>query len=300
MKFIFSLILIVSVHVSGICYEKTLSICAIFKNEARFLSEWIDYHRCVGVEEFWLYNNNSEDEYQVVLSPYISKGIVHVIEWPSVHQENDWFHHSFEVQAGAYTNCLFMVKGRTKWLALIDVDEFIVPVCEESVPLILEKDFSDVSGLGINWILFGTSFVQEVTSQELMVERLILRAPISHPRNLIYKSIVQPDHVERCTHPHFCLYKESHWHVNTNREKIGDCAAHSVCVDKLKIHHYWSKDERFFGEQKIARYRRWGLEEKEILGMIEEKDSLNIEKDTEMYRFVERIKEIKKSDLCTK
>ena len=34
-----------------------LSICAIFKNEANYLKEWIEYHRMVGVEHFYLYNS---------------------------------------------------------------------------------------------------------------------------------------------------------------------------------------------------------------------------------------------------
>ena len=33
-----------------------LSICAIFKNEAKFLKEWIEYHRLVGVDHFYLYD----------------------------------------------------------------------------------------------------------------------------------------------------------------------------------------------------------------------------------------------------
>ena len=36
-------------------YDVTL--CAIFRNEALFLKEWIDYHRTIGIEHFYLYNN---------------------------------------------------------------------------------------------------------------------------------------------------------------------------------------------------------------------------------------------------
>src|SRR5579863_3119789 len=194
---------IVFLHISGFCYEKTLAVCAIFKNEARFLAEWIDYHRLIGVEEFWLYNNDSEDNYRQVLEPYIQKGLVHLVRWPSS-QENLFWYYSFTVQTGAYNHCLNLTRGRTKWVAFIDVDEFIVPMTGNSLPELLEREFWYVSGLGINWIHFGTAGVESIGADELMIETLNRRAPLTHERNFIFKSIVQPEHVKNCTHPHFC------------------------------------------------------------------------------------------------
>ena len=50
------------------------AICLIFKDEAPFLQEWIEYHHLIGIEHFYLYNNNSTDNYEEVLKPYIDKG----------------------------------------------------------------------------------------------------------------------------------------------------------------------------------------------------------------------------------
>ena len=36
-----------------------LSVCAIFKNEGRFLKEWLDYYLLAGVDHFYLYDNGS-------------------------------------------------------------------------------------------------------------------------------------------------------------------------------------------------------------------------------------------------
>ncbi len=59
-----------------------LSICAIFKNEAAYLGEWIEFHRLAGVEHFYLYNNLSDDNYFSVLKYYIDKGTVTLRDWP--------------------------------------------------------------------------------------------------------------------------------------------------------------------------------------------------------------------------
>lgn len=66
-----------------------LSILSIFKNEAPFLKEFIEYYLLMGVDHFYLYNINSEDDYADILRPYIDKGIVTFLDWsliPSQHQ----------------------------------------------------------------------------------------------------------------------------------------------------------------------------------------------------------------------
>jgi hypothetical protein len=55
-----------------------LSICAIFKDEAPYLAEWIEFHRHVGVERFLLYDNLSTDNGREVLEPWARTGIVTV------------------------------------------------------------------------------------------------------------------------------------------------------------------------------------------------------------------------------
>lgn len=49
-----------------------ISLCLIFNNEAPFLKEWLDYHIVVGIDHFYLYNNNSTDNYiDVALIPQL-------------------------------------------------------------------------------------------------------------------------------------------------------------------------------------------------------------------------------------
>jgi hypothetical protein len=57
----------VAVEEYRIRYE--LTACLKFKNAARFLPEWIEFHQMVGFEHFYLYNNNSTDDYLGALAP---------------------------------------------------------------------------------------------------------------------------------------------------------------------------------------------------------------------------------------
>ena len=56
---------------NGVKYPYKLSVVAIMKNEGPYLREWIEYHKLVGVEKFYLYNNGSTDDTVEILSPYV-------------------------------------------------------------------------------------------------------------------------------------------------------------------------------------------------------------------------------------
>lgn len=81
-----------------------VSLCAIFKDEAANLTEWIEYHKIVGVEHFYLYNNFSCDDYCKVLEPYIEKGLVTLIDWPFK-----------QGQMKAYENCVNVYGSESQW-----------------------------------------------------------------------------------------------------------------------------------------------------------------------------------------
>jgi len=53
-----------------------VSIVSIFRDESKYLKEWIEFHLLVGVDKFYLVNNNSIDNFNEVLSPYILSGVV--------------------------------------------------------------------------------------------------------------------------------------------------------------------------------------------------------------------------------
>src|SRR5262245_1292734 len=63
-------------------FRHELGVCAIFREEAPFLDEWLTFHCGVGVTHFYLYNNFSTDNFRTVLEPWIDRGVVTLIDWP--------------------------------------------------------------------------------------------------------------------------------------------------------------------------------------------------------------------------
>jgi cellulose synthase/poly-beta-1,6-N-acetylglucosamine synthase-like glycosyltransferase len=59
-----------------------LVICAIFKNESRYIYEWLSYHHSIGVDAFYLYNNNSTDDTVEIIRSWPYSHLVIVQDWP--------------------------------------------------------------------------------------------------------------------------------------------------------------------------------------------------------------------------
>ena len=263
-----------------------LSIGAIFRDEAPYLKEWIEFHRLVGVEHFYLYNNSSVDGYLSILSPYIQAGVVDLLDWPSTPEQY------VEEQKLAYRHCIQKREGETFWLALVDIDEFIAPVDTPSVPSYLAQ-FDDEKYLGavqINWQLYGTSFLAKLPQDRLMIESLIWKAPWdyhtkSRPDNTVFKSIVRP-HAVKEYRIHEGALKEKFYPLPKNKFKLFQ---QPVQIEHLRINHYWTRAEDFFYDVKIN--RRMMFRDDDYLKVILRKlGELNQVEDTIMYRFVPELK----------
>ena len=136
-----------------------VSICAIFKNEAPYLKEWIEFNHLVGVEHFYMYNNNSEDDYMSVLNPYIEKGLVTLVQWP----------HN-QMQMESYKDCIKNYAKETKWLGFIDIDEFIVPKSPDNIYDFLKPFEKNRGSVNIYWRLYGSSGKMERDLKGLVSE----------------------------------------------------------------------------------------------------------------------------------
>lgn len=216
-----------------------LTVCAIFKNEAPWLKEWVTYHhKILGVEHFYLYNNESSDGYQEVLQPFIDQGIVEVIDWDSndpTHLADGAFMDSpwSAAQLGAYNDCLKnRALGKAKWVAIIDIDEFIVPVkgVKSLYALLDQAEKNKKGSVSIPWRVFGTSRVKSLKEQELLTEKLTWRAEDSHPWHQLVKSIHRPEAVD------FCL-------VHIIKKLKPGFGARTFKPDQVRIHHYWTRTE---------------------------------------------------------
>ena len=263
-----------------------LSICAIFRNEARFLKEWIEYHRMIGVEHFYLFNHLSEDNYYEVLAPYILKGLVELFDWPyELEHHKDWTH----IQCKAYNTLVGQRRRETFWLAIIDTDEFIVPLKKETLPKFL-KDYGHFGGIGINWQLYGSSHTYNIPDNQTLIETLLLKAPTDYTQNRFVKTIFQPTKIKEVKKPHHCKYKKGYYHVTENKVPFpaNKSLTDTVSVSKIRINHYTYRDEEFFYTEKQRRVSQWFPNTPPL----EMNPAYNLEHDPIMLPFIPKLKQL--------
>lgn len=260
----------------------------IFRNEAPFLKEWIEFHRLLGVEHFYLFSHNSQDNYKAVLRPYIKQGIVELkkIVTDESEEEVNFFNH---LQISVYNNCLAKARNVSQWVAFIDSDEYLFPTQANSLVDFL-KGYKKFGGVVANWQMFGTSEVKKLRSDQLMIEQLICCAQSDLLQyNAPIKSIVQPKHVVGFQYdPHHVLYHPGYNQVNTDKVSFDGPISPYVQVNQLRINHYWTRDEFYFWNYKFPRQLKWNNATIETFTII--CDKYNQYTDLTIQRFVPQLR----------
>ncbi|MXO05998.1 glycosyltransferase family 92 protein [Flavobacterium sp. HBTb2-11-1] len=225
-------------------YKYKFSICCIFKNEEKYLEEWINYHLVVGVDHFYFYNNNSDDNYLKVLSPFIDKGIVELIDWP--------FNHS---QMKAYEDCYNKHRSDTNWLAFIDVDEFLCPLSHTSITSWLIP-FQDYPGVAVYWKQFGSNGKLNHDYSQLVIEQYDQCWPKPSVFTKMFCNMNFP--IAEFTNPHHLgsrIFGFKIPAINQYKKIIsfGINRLSNSSNSAIQINHYWGKAYDSFLESKINR-----------------------------------------------
>ncbi|XP_044490223.1 glycosyltransferase family 92 protein RCOM_0530710-like [Mangifera indica] len=91
-----------------------LCVCTMLWNQASSIREWIMYHSWLGVERWFIYDNNSDDGIQdVVKELNLQNYNVSRHNWP-------WI----KTQEAGFSHCALRARNECKWVGFFDVDEF--------------------------------------------------------------------------------------------------------------------------------------------------------------------------------
>ena len=258
--------------------EINLAITAIVKNEAPYLREWIVFHKLVGVEKFFIYDNGSTDSIKEVLQPYIECGDVIYRYYPGSC-----------AQCPAYTDSIIKNRHKVKFMAFVDIDEFITPIKHDNIldfiDYLEKKIHHKIDAVGINWLMHGFNGHYEKT--EGLVCENFSKCDFSAGSNQHVKSIVRPKSVIACNNPHYFIYKLFSKIVNTAGEDMYGPFT-KIILDEILINHYWTRSYSEM-QEKIQRGRATCNEQRENRPYIPE--YLSTDEDNSMVKFIPLLKE---------
>jgi hypothetical protein len=223
-------------QVSGPSRRFHLTIAAIFRDEAPYLAEWIEYHILLGVEHLYLYDNGSSDGPLDVLRPYILQGRATLLAWPA-----------FPGQDAAYNHALKIFGRDSDWMLLIDVDEYLRPPPGRTIADVLTSLGPGVDQLLLPWVHFGGSG-HEVRPPGLVIENYVHRVADAHRQP---KALVRPEAVA-WAEVHHCITR-----AGRTTDPSGRALPEAWLLDDpprgdMCIAHYFTKSREEFAA-KLAR-----------------------------------------------
>jgi glycosyltransferase involved in cell wall biosynthesis len=232
-----------------------LGICAIIRDESRYILEWLAFHIIQGVSEFILFDDGSSDQTPELVREAGRHADITLIPLGT---DCETFDH---VQRKAYVRGSAYMYGKVDFLAFIDADEFLYSKGGLSLPAELKRFSGDVSAIAINLRLFGSSGHSEY-SPDLVISRFTRCTKPGHPGNLWVKTIARPERELKFDSVH-TVDIGSGCYVHNDLVRFEKSPEHPgrgghIGAGNLQINHYMLKSFSEFKE-KQARGRIRGL-----------------------------------------
>ncbi len=132
-----------------------VAIAAIVRDEAEHVGEWARFHTRAGVSKFLIYDNGSVDCTVEALRAALPAEALKVTPWSQVFSDAR-MGREIHNQVLAYAHAASNFGGAVRWMAFIDVDEFLIPRRAVSIPAALE-DLDELTNISLPWHMFGRS-----------------------------------------------------------------------------------------------------------------------------------------------
>ncbi|MED6204173.1 hypothetical protein PIB30_006589 [Stylosanthes scabra] len=157
-----------------------ICLCTMLRNQARFLKEWVMYHGKVGIERWFIYDNNSDDDIDKVI------GLLQSIGYNITRHMWPWV----KTQEAGFAHCALRARSSCEWVGFIDVDEFFNVRGGGSLNKVI-KLYSKVKNLGeirTRCYSFGPSGLKKVPREGVTVGYTCRLLGSER-----HKSIIRPD-----------------------------------------------------------------------------------------------------------
>jgi hypothetical protein len=199
-----------------------LAICSSLKNEAEYLEEWVSFHHGIGVEHFYLYENQSTDDTRRKIKELakrfpITLRVVDAQPGQQIATRHYIHHHATDAE----------------WTAFIDGDEYINLETASNIQEVLDRN-AFAAAIACSWMSFGSAGhidTPEGTCLESFTRRGATRA-----RHV--KSIVRTAKIIHIINPHQFLMDGLTVRGDGEAVMLFQGKENPPEQDDIRIHHY--------------------------------------------------------------
>lgn len=128
-----------------------VALCCIGRMENRYVVEYVEYYKKLGVDKIFIYDNNhdGEEHFEDILQSYIDEEFVQIIDYRNktnlVNEGN--------IQLQAYTDCYNTYGSDFDYMCFFDFDEFLTFVEPITIKEYLERG-KEFDMFLINWRIY--------------------------------------------------------------------------------------------------------------------------------------------------
>lgn len=205
-----------------------ITICAIIKDEHKFLKPWLDYHIQLGIDDFYLIEDFTSVSHKEITDMYKNVTLVNMSELK--------LKNNVTRQCSSYNYFLCNNPTNCDWCAFIDIDEYIKLDDNISLKELIES-VDEYEGLQVWWKCYGANnitYTDRGDCDNLYSED----GPRSHPNpTWTFKSFANmkfKNHFKNC---HYLT------HIRNINGTRGDyrIRRNEKTYDKIWLNHYISK-----------------------------------------------------------
>ncbi|BCJ90365.1 hypothetical protein IZ6_11000 [Terrihabitans soli] len=232
-----------------------VAIVTMLKDEESYIDEWLAFHQAVGIRHFIIYDDGSTDGTASIIKARLSDAELTLVPWAGrMIDMSDG--QQFNSQVVAFAHAILNFGAAFRWMALIDVDEFLLPKLGNTVEEAL-KGTGGFPNVSLPWHMFGTSG-HKAKPDGGILRNFVQRAtdPISRKKNATnFKCVVDPCEVTEVSVHQFETRQYGEMTCNDvgkvftrKQRKTPDFYA----SQNLQLNHYYTKSLEEF-EEKIRR-----------------------------------------------
>ena len=223
-----------------------IAIATVVRDEASYIEEWLRFHKAVGIRHFIIYDDGSTDGTADVARAVLSEGELTIVPWFGRMTDvstTQLLNH----QLMAFCHAILNYGPDYRWMAFIDVDEFLLPKTATTVEQALAHagGFPNVS---LPWHMFGTSGHKTRPAGSVLENYTIRGAdPLSTKENASnFKCIVDPSEVTKVSVHHFETRSFGSETCNDLGQRFslkGRKSPSFYSATHLQLNHYYTRSE---------------------------------------------------------
>ena len=274
----------------GKAQKNNLAVVLICKNEEDYVDEWIRYHALAGVRHFYIYDNDYSSGSTAAKARAHNRGGVVVIVHPWKLKASAG-QCAVSPQGAAYVHAALCYGHKHRWMAFIDIDEFIVPRQHGTIIEALDR-LGRHSNISLPWSQFGNCGHTAKPSGPCAFAYMLRHQPDERHTHH-FKCIIDPAKLSM-VYTHYCSTTDMGTTTSNDKGQVEEnqsrpSAPGFISSEFLQLNHYQAKSiEESYAKLNQTLHGELEEERKHRVEAQIRKLSTNVTEDTAIVDFLSR------------